>query len=397
MGTPLAPTHSATSPAGWYPDPWQQSVWRWWDGTRWTAHLGHATDHRPKLGGWLSWPVAVAGIATILSLVGLLIVQTEAALLGIALGLVPLVVVLPVLAWLDRVEPEPFRSRLHAVLWGATVAGFVSGIVNSVVALGFGEAWAAVVSAPLIEEFTKGLGVYWALRRREIDGVSDGIVYAGWVALGFAVVEDFLYFTTAVEAGMWQEVFIIRALLTPFAHPLFTAWIGMAIGLAVVHQQSVAVNALWGYGLAVASHAAWNGVLTYSGDTGDESVLLIAAAGFFLLFIAAAVTVARIRRNDHRRFAELVPYLAQRYGMSGQEVAVFNNWKSVLAARRRLPRSRRHSFDEVHSALARLALFHRRTGPSDAVAEQILVEQLRKARDSQYAATRDGHGLGSAS
>ena len=59
-----------------------------------------------------------------------------------------------------------------------------------------------------------------------MDGVSDGIVYAGWVALGFAVVEDFLYFTTVVEAGLWREVFIVRALLTPFAHPLFTAWIG---------------------------------------------------------------------------------------------------------------------------------------------------------------------------
>ncbi len=389
MGTPLAPVHSSTSPPGWYPDPWQQSVWRWWDGKRWTAHLGHATDHRPKLGGWLSWPVAVFGIATVLSLVGLLVVQTEAALLGIALGLVPLVVVLPVLAWLDRVEPEPFRSRLHAVLWGATVAGFVSGIVNSAVAIGFGDAWAAIASAPLIEEFTKGLGIYWALRRREIDGVSDGIVYAGWIALGFAIVEDFLYFTTAVEAGQWREVFIVRALLTPFAHPLFTAWIGMAIGLAVVHQQSVLVNACWGYGLAVASHAAWNATLTYTGDTGDESVLLVAAAGFFALFVAAAVTVAKIRRHDQRRFAELVPYLAQRYGMSSQEVAVFSNWKSVLAARRRLPRRRRHGFDEIHSALARLALFHRRTGPSDVATEQILAEQLRIARETQ-------HGFGGA-
>ncbi len=383
MGTPRAPAHTSTSPAGWYPDPWQQSVWRWWDGARWTAHLGHATDHRPKLGGWLSWPVAVAGIATILSLVGLLVVQTDAALLGIALGLVPLVVVLPVLAWLDRVEPEPFRSRLHAVLWGAAVAGFVSGIVNSIVAYGFGETWAVVVSAPLIEEFTKGLGVYWALRRREIDGVADGIVYAGWVALGFAVVEDFLYFTTAVEAGMWREVFIVRALLTPFAHPLFTAWIGMAIGLAVAHQQSIVVNALWGYGLAVASHAAWNASLTYAGDTGDEAVLLVAAGGFFLLFVAAAVTVARIRRNDQRRFAELIPFLAQRYGMSSQEVAVFNDWKAVLAARRSLPRKKRPDFDEVHSALARLALFHRRTGTSDVATEQILAEQLRKAREQE--------------
>jgi Protein of unknown function (DUF2510) len=25
------------TPPGWYPDPWRQHTWRWWDGA-WTAH-----------------------------------------------------------------------------------------------------------------------------------------------------------------------------------------------------------------------------------------------------------------------------------------------------------------------------------------------------------------------
>ncbi len=380
-----APAESASPPsnAGWYLDPWRQAQWRWWDGTRWTAHLSQATDHKPRLGGWLSWPVAVAGAGTILSLIALLVVSTRAAVLGIALGLVPLVLVLPVLAWLDRVEPEPVRSRIHAVLWGATVAGLTSGIINSFVAYRLGDTWAAVASAPIVEEFTKGLGIYWAVRRREVDGVMDGIVYAGWVALGFAVVEDFLYFTTAVEAGQWREVFIVRALMTPFAHPLFTAWIGLGIGLAVARQQSLLVNAAWGYGLAVACHAAWNGSLAFSGENESITVIVGAAIGFFLLFVAAAITVTRIRRHDQRRFTEVVPFLAQRYGMSSQEIEVFGSWKTVLSGRRRLPRSQRRAFDEVHSALARLALFHRRTGPQDPATEYILTEQLRLARQSQ--------------
>jgi len=334
----------------------------------------------------MSWPVAIAGVGTALSLIALLVVSTRAAALGIALGLVPLVLVLPVLAWLDRVEPEPFRSRVHAVLWGATVAGLASGLVNSIVAVQAGDAWASVASAPLVEEFTKGLGVYWALRRREIDGVMDGIVYAGWVALGFAIVEDFLYFTTAVEAGQWQEVFVVRALLTPFAHPLFTAWIGLAIGLAVARQQSLLINAAWGYGLAVASHAAWNAAITLGEEQESLAVILVAAAGFFLLFIAAAVTVTILRRHDQRRFTDVVPFLAQRYGMSSQEVAVFGDWKTVLSNRRGLPRSQRKYFDEIHSALARLALFHRRQGPHDAATEHILTEQLRLARQAQRSA-----------
>jgi len=72
-----------------------------------------------------------------------------------------------------------------------------------------------------------------ALRRREVDGVTDGIVYAGWVALGFAVVEDMTYFSLTSIEGDLLPVFVVRAILTPFAHPLFTFWIGLALGRAV--------------------------------------------------------------------------------------------------------------------------------------------------------------------
>ncbi len=29
-------------PAGWYPDPWMQAAWRWWDGVEWTGYAGPA-------------------------------------------------------------------------------------------------------------------------------------------------------------------------------------------------------------------------------------------------------------------------------------------------------------------------------------------------------------------
>lgn len=28
------------TPAGWYPDPWQQAPYRWWDGRGWTSYTG---------------------------------------------------------------------------------------------------------------------------------------------------------------------------------------------------------------------------------------------------------------------------------------------------------------------------------------------------------------------
>jgi RsiW-degrading membrane proteinase PrsW (M82 family) len=332
------------------------------------------------LPGWLSVPVVVAGVLTVPGVI-LFAVLTP---LTLVLGLVPLLIVLPTLSWLDRVEPEPRTSRIHAVLWGATVAGMISSVVNTIVALNAGEVVAAVVSAPLIEEATKGLGVYWALRRREIDSVMDGVVYAGWVALGFAVIEDFSYFSAADDEGVLIQTFVLRALLTPFAHPLFTSWIGLAIGIAVARRQSVAANALWGYGLAVASHAAWNGSLVYSEDAQSSATLAIAALCFLGLFLAAVITLILIRRSQQNRFVSSVPMLAHHYGIPVQEAHQFAHWRTMLVARRRLDRAQRHRFDAVHAALARLAFLHHRPGPVDPVDEQRLVDQLQRARASGY-------------
>ncbi len=363
---------------GWYADPWQVAHWRWWDGHDWTAHVAAGPDatHKPRLPAWLSVPVVVAAVLAV-PIVGFLLFTAP---LAVVLGLVPLAIVLPVLAWLDRVEPEPWTARIHALLWGATVAGVVSGIVNTIVSVTVGETVGAVVSAPLIEEVTKGLGIYWAVRRNQVDSVMDGIVYAGWVALGFAVVEDFLYFAEADANGFLVQIFVLRALLTPFAHPLFTAWTGLGVGLAIARRTSLPLGFAAGLVPAIVSHAAWNGSLAYADSSGNDAAIAIAALAFVVLFVAAAVAVFVIRRAQQRRFVAAIPFLAGRYGLPHQELASFSSWRVILHTRRRLPRGKRLEFDAVHAALARLALLHERPGQLDAVAEQRLADQLHRAR-----------------
>jgi len=342
----------------------------------WTAHVAQGEQHKPHLPSWLSVPVIIGSVVTL----PIVLFLAFTAPLAIALGLVPLLIVWPVLAWLDRVEPEPRSSKIHAVLWGAMVAGVVSGIVNTIAAGVAGDIVATVVSAPLIEEAMKGLGIIWAVRRREVDSIMDGIVYAGWVALGFAVVEDFLYFVTAESEGFLFQIFVLRAILTPFAHPLFTSWTGLAIGLSVAKRLPMGLHLLWGYGLAVASHAAWNGSLTYAEESGNEAAVGFAALCFVALFIAAVVASILLRRAQQQRFVADTPYLAQRYGMTPAETSAFANWRAMLRVRRQLPRKHRRGFDAVHSALARLALLHERPGPLDSMAEERLVDQLHRAR-----------------
>jgi len=339
------------------------------------ARLGSAA-RAPRLPNWLSGWVTGFGVVAVL----IVVVTAIVAPLSIPLGLIPFAIVLPTLNWLDRVEPEPRASRVHAVLWGATVSAVVAIVINTIVALALGDVVAAVVSAPVVEEATKGLGVLWAVRRNDVDGVMDGIVYAGWVALGFALVENFSYFANAGAEGSLLAVFVLRGLLTPFAHPLFTAWTGLAVGLAVSRGRNPWTWSLWGLALAVASHAAWNGSLTAADTQAGPIILLVAMVGFVVLFVTAATMVVLARQTERRQFTERVPFLAARYGLSPAEVGPFLAWSTLLRTRRSLPRGARRSFDEMHRALARLACLHGRPGVPTQAEEAVLFEQLQHAR-----------------
>lgn len=361
---------------GWYPDPYAQARFRWWNGSIWTHHTDNTEAAKPRLPAWLSAPVLISGIFSAL----LVVILSFASPISIALGLVPLFIVAPALLWLDRVEPEPWSERIHAFLWGMSVAAVGSIIVNSIVGEVSNETIGAVVSAPIIEESTKALGVVWAVRRRALDGVMDGVIYAGWVALGFAIIEDFLYFSTADETGLLMGTFIVRALLTPFAHPLFTAWTGLAIGIAVSRKRKIFPGIIWGLLLAIGTHAAWNGSLTAAESSGQGWVVLVAAALFVVLFGAAVTALVLVRKQQTRRFFELLPFLANQYGINQAELAMFTDWRNTLRARKQLTRDQRKKFDRLHRALARLALFHQYPGEGDPVTRKRLEAQLYEAR-----------------
>ena len=385
---PLAtPPPPSSAPAGWYEDPWKQASWRWYDGAIWTGHIhgppptaaippptpngavGNqltrastsaqgtpavalvAPPKKPFLPSFLSWPVVLAAIPSI-GFMGFVLVTAFPAFL---LGLVPLFIVMPVLLWIDRVEPEPLSARIHTFLWGTFVAGFISVIVNTAVARALNETVAAVASAPFIEEITKGLAVAWMVKRKEVDSPIDGIVYAGWSAMGFAMIENMNFFLFAFEEDMLVEVFIGRALLTPFAHPLFTMWTGLAIGLAVRARKSP-WNGLWGLALAMALHAAWNGSLTIGATEGGAIITVITALLFIGLFIVAGIGVSRLNKRDEKRYAQLTPFLASRYGLDQNRVALLLDRKTRRRARITITdKDRLKLFQAEASAMVRLA------------------------------------------
>lgn len=365
------------APAGWYADPWFAGQFRWFDGHTWSAfNAGPTSGRRPWLRGYLSLPVAVCA-PFVLVYIALVILGAPWSL---PLSVIPMLFVVPVLIWFDRIEPETPASKFHSFAWGATVAVAISLAVNTLVDRYFGSAIAATVGAPLIEEATKGLGVLWAYRRREIDSISDGIIFAGWVALGFAVVEDVTYFAQADSAGQLAAVVVARAVLSPFAHPLFTCWIGAAIGWSVRSDKPVFPRVLAGYLAAVGLHALWNGSVVLAQDESNTANFLAVVATFFVIFVATAVVVVLLRKGDERRVTAAIPRLRQRYGLTPAEVAAFSDWSTTIATRQALPRSERRRFDRLHAGVSGLAQLSSRPAGISPADEGRLLAQIGNAR-----------------
>jgi protease PrsW len=359
---------------GWYADPSLPGSWRWWDGHAWTGYTLEV-PRKPRLPAWLSVPVLVASLPIAVMLVVSLVIAPVATLLPLP----TFVLVLAVFVWFDRLEPEPWQERIHAVLWGGTVAILVAGTINGIVAVTVGETASLVISAPVTEEVMKGLGVLYAVRRKKVDGVIDGVVYAGWVAAGFALVENVDYFVQAAGDGVLGPTVLVRGVLSPFAHPLFTIWIGVFVGRAVVRGRNPVLGALPGLVIAVALHALWNGSALL-GQDGTVGAVMIIVVVFVALFSVTTGLLVRERLRGRHAIAEMVPRIAPRYGLTQAELVAFSDWRRTLAIRRSLPRDQRRSFDASHAAVSRLVALHQRAHPPAPEVERRMLEQLVAAR-----------------
>ncbi|PPH43540.1 PrsW family intramembrane metalloprotease [Rathayibacter sp. AY1E4] len=339
--------------------------------------------------------VALLGILLLLVVAYVVLgLGVSAAGICAVIALVPLTVVLLGVRWVDRWEPEPALGLWFAFLWGA--AGSVAiallvdlGVQIAVYASGQQPSGSdfvgAVIQAPLVEETAKGIGVLLVLLiwRRTFDGPVDGIVYAAVVASGFAFVENILYFGSAlVEGGLGSlaVTFFLRGVLSPFAHVLFTACTGAALGFAS-NRPAVArlPIALLGLALAAFLHALWNG----------SSFLVSDWFGFYgvvqvPLFAVAVVVVVLLRRQERRVTLQRLDDYAVAGWLSPAEVRMIGTAEGRRTAARWArsaggdrPRAMR---DFLRSA-TRLA-HHRqhlllgRGGRTGAVDEQVLLDEL---------------------
>lgn len=199
--------------------------------------------------------------------------------------------------YLDRREREPFWLFVGALLWGAVVAHGLNLIVDTAgitflttdvlglspfeleglapdelfSQLDLGQnlfpALTGLILATFqgawVEEVTKGIALLllaW-LMRSEFNGVRDGIIYGGLVGLGFNLTATAIYATDAFldlgSVGIVQQFISRFALLGFNSHFLYTALLGIGLGLAVQSRNPLraASYAMGGGLLAILAHA----------------------------------------------------------------------------------------------------------------------------------------------
>jgi RsiW-degrading membrane proteinase PrsW (M82 family) len=281
-----------------------------------TAQAGLTSAPRRRTGFRVFLIVGVIVLALLaLGVVAYLIngLGPDAFALGGIMALVPLTIVFFGVRWIDRWEPEPRVAVLFAFLWGGAAAVViallvdyrVSDWVNSSSGPGADayDFFGATIQAPLAEEGGKGLGVLliFLVARRYFDGPIDGIVYAAWVAGGFAFTENILYFGgQLLDSGGFDgdvgQIFLIRGIMSPFAHVMFTTCTGLAIGFAARRGYGVLGGILFFFiGLipAMLLHALWNGALYFVYDFfGYYAVVQ------FPLFLIAVGIMLFLRRQE---------------------------------------------------------------------------------------------------
>jgi RsiW-degrading membrane proteinase PrsW (M82 family) len=274
-----------------------------------------------------------------------------AELVGMGGALLPVVPVVAVFLWIDRWEPEPAKLLWLAFAWGACGATLTALLINNTAEVvgdlllgkGGGDTFSAIVSAPLIEEAAKAAFVLGVLlrRRHEFDGVVDGIVYAGMCAAGFAFTENIYYFGRVfVEHGFASGVvgaFILRGVLAPFTHPLFTAITGIGIGIASTSSSRAARIAapLGGYLVAVGLHALWNAAATLGNATTFLNVYFLIMVP---VFFGAVLLVNWARKREQKIVASALPGMAREGLVAASEVELLANLKRRRQWRRKVQR-----------------------------------------------------------
>ncbi|MCC7569942.1 PrsW family intramembrane metalloprotease [Candidatus Micrarchaeota archaeon] len=177
-----------------------------------------------------------------------------------------------ILYYTDFHEREPPQFIISLFLWGIASALFsliFSLILQSIfsVVLPFEICLMLIGSvgiAPLVEEIFKSLGVVLVILTPEVDNALDGALYGGTVGLGFAFIENWIYFTSQpiTDSASWIFLVLLRGMLSTLGHLVFTGTTGAVLAWLKFKYKYWWVFAFPLFIIGIVLHAIFNFIAT---------------------------------------------------------------------------------------------------------------------------------------
>jgi RsiW-degrading membrane proteinase PrsW (M82 family) len=217
------------------------------------------------------------------------------------ISIAPILIVAIYIYLRDRYEKEPFWVLLIALLSGIIITipvvlvetelGRFSILFNGL----SGALYNGFIVASLPEEgfkFAVFLLIFW--KSRNFNEKFDGIVYAVYISLGFALIENFIY---VFEGG--YRVGMLRALTAVPAHALFGIVMGYNFALAKFYREKRAMRIAAAFSIPF----LWHGLYDFLLMSGREIFLLIFIPVLIFFWINGFIKMremseASVFRND---------------------------------------------------------------------------------------------------
>ncbi len=232
------------------------------------------------------------------------------------LAILPSIIIGYLIYRLDKVEKEPVVELIKALLLGvasailAIVFSYLFGImkidVNHITTLP-GLFFYAMIGVALVEEGCKWVCTFLLLRKnKNYNYLFDGIVYAVFVSLGFATIENIIY---SLVGGL--EAILIRDVLTVPAHAFFGVFMGYYLSFAKSAKLQNKTNDVRNFLLLsimipVLLHGLFDFLLL-----SQNSVFLFIFFLFVICLYIISIRQIRLLRKLER------PFLKKEYGSEG--------------------------------------------------------------------------------
>ena len=224
-------------------------------------------------------------------------------LLLFGIAILPVIVLMIFIYRQDKYQKEPIKSLAKAFLGGIIAIPLDLLLVKGIQLL-LGKTilahtvfFDAFLEAGIPEEFSKFLiFMIFIWRDKNFDEFFDGIVYASFIGLGFACVENILY---VLPNGFGTGV--VRALLSVPGHFLFGVIMGYFLSLAKFSEGKRLGYILAGLLLAMAAHGLFDWILMFSqGLNGLTSSIIYIAflVGDILLWRQGLKLIRKHQQNS---------------------------------------------------------------------------------------------------